>query len=112
MSLNETPSADRVHISFFGVRNAGKSSLVNALTGQEISVVSSAEGRGRSYFCSLVISDREGGQEITAVHISENGETERADTAALLRELDRKHRGIYARIVGAMERAGSDGCHV
>lgn len=42
----------------------------------EISVVSSAEGRGRSYFCSLVISDREGGQEITAVHISENGETE------------------------------------
>ena len=44
MSLNETPSADRVHISFFGVRNAGKSSLVNALTGQEISVVSSVPG--------------------------------------------------------------------
>ena len=44
MSLNETPSADRVHISFFGVRNAGKSSLVNALTGQEMSVVSSVPG--------------------------------------------------------------------
>ena len=41
-----------------------------------------------------------------------DGETERADTAALLRELDRKHRGICARIVGAMERAGIDGWHI
>lgn len=44
MSLNETVSAERVHIGFFGLRNAGKSSLVNALTGQEISVVSSVKG--------------------------------------------------------------------
>ena len=44
MSLNTTPAADRVHIGFFGIMNAGKSSLVNALTGQEMSVVSSVPG--------------------------------------------------------------------
>lgn len=44
MSLNETPSADRLHIVFYGMRNAGKSSLVNALTGQEMSVVSPVPG--------------------------------------------------------------------
>ena len=40
MSMNETPSAERTHIGFFGRRNAGKSSLVNAVTGQSLSVVS------------------------------------------------------------------------
>lgn len=44
MGLNETVSAERVHIGFFGVRNAGKSSLVNAVTGQRLSVVSDVEG--------------------------------------------------------------------
>ncbi len=44
MSLNDTVSADRVHIAFFGKRNAGKSSLVNAVTGQNISVVSDVLG--------------------------------------------------------------------
>ena len=44
MGLNETPSADRLHIGFFGRRNAGKSSLVNAFTGQELSVVSDVKG--------------------------------------------------------------------
>lgn len=44
MSLNQTPSADRLHIGFFGRRNAGKSSLVNAVTGQELSVVSDVLG--------------------------------------------------------------------
>ena len=44
MSLNETPSANRVHIGFFGRRNAGKSSVVNAVTGQEMSVVSDTLG--------------------------------------------------------------------
>ena len=44
MGLNDTPSAERVHIGFFGRRNAGKSSLVNAVTGQELSVVSPVEG--------------------------------------------------------------------
>ena len=44
MSLNETVSADRVHIAFFGKRNAGKSSLVNAVTGQSLAVVSDVKG--------------------------------------------------------------------
>lgn len=44
MGMNETPSADRVHIGFFGARNAGKSSLVNALTNQRMSVVSDIGG--------------------------------------------------------------------
>ena len=44
MSLNETPAAVRTHVGFFGRRNAGKSSLVNALTGQEVSVVSPTLG--------------------------------------------------------------------
>ena len=44
MGLNETVSADRLHIGFFGMRNAGKSSLVNAVTGQELSVVSDVKG--------------------------------------------------------------------
>ena len=44
MSLNQTVSAERVHISFFGRRNAGKSSLVNAVTGQKLAVVSDVKG--------------------------------------------------------------------
>ena len=44
MGLNDTVSAERVHIGFFGIRNAGKSSLVNAVTGQELSVVSDVKG--------------------------------------------------------------------
>lgn len=44
MSLNEAASAERVHIGFFGMRNAGKSSLVNAVTGQSLSVVSEVKG--------------------------------------------------------------------
>ena len=44
MSLNSTPSSERIHIGFFGMRNAGKSSLVNAVTGQELSVVSDIKG--------------------------------------------------------------------
>lgn len=44
MSLNLTPSGERPHIVFFGVRNAGKSSLVNAVTGQAAAVVSSVAG--------------------------------------------------------------------
>ncbi len=44
MSLNDTPFAERVHIGFFGRRNAGKSSVVNAVTGQELSVVSDVKG--------------------------------------------------------------------
>ena len=44
MSLNDTPSGERVHIAFFGRRNAGKSSLVNAFTGQALTIVSDVKG--------------------------------------------------------------------
>ena len=44
MSLNEKASAERLHIAFFGLRNAGKSSVVNAVTNQELSVVSDVKG--------------------------------------------------------------------
>ena len=44
MSLTNTPTAERTHIGFFGLRNAGKSSLVNAVTNQEISIVSDTLG--------------------------------------------------------------------
>ena len=44
MGLNDTPSSERVHIGFFGKRNVGKSSVVNAVTGQELAVVSEIKG--------------------------------------------------------------------
>ena len=44
MSLNNTPSGERIHIGFFGRRNAGKSSVVNAVTGQDLAVVSNVKG--------------------------------------------------------------------
>ena len=42
--LNQTPKGERVHIAFFGLRNAGKSSLVNAFTGQDMAIVSDLKG--------------------------------------------------------------------
>ncbi|MBR5441841.1 MAG: [Clostridia bacterium] len=44
MSLNQVASGERVHIGFFGLRNAGKSSLMNAVTGQQLAVVSDVKG--------------------------------------------------------------------
>ncbi len=44
MGLNDTPSSERVHIGFFGRRNAGKSSVMNAVCGQQIAVVSDVKG--------------------------------------------------------------------
>ncbi len=44
MGLNDTPSGERIHIGFFGRRNAGKSSVVNAVTGQDLAVVSDTKG--------------------------------------------------------------------
>ena len=44
MGMNDTPSGERVHIGFFGRRNAGKSSVVNAVTGQNLSIVSDTKG--------------------------------------------------------------------
>lgn len=44
MGMNQTPASERVHISFFGKRNAGKSSVINAVTGQNLAIVSSVKG--------------------------------------------------------------------
>ena len=44
MSLNETPMANRIHIGIFGRRNAGKSSIINAMTGQSLAIVSDVAG--------------------------------------------------------------------
>ena len=44
MGLNNTPNADRVHIGIFGRRNAGKSSVINAVTGQNLAIVSEVLG--------------------------------------------------------------------
>ena len=44
MSMNNTPMSERVHIGFFGKRNAGKSSVMNAVTGQDLAVVSDVKG--------------------------------------------------------------------
>ena len=51
MGLNETPSGERIHIGFFGRRNAGKSSLVNAVTGQELAIVSEVKGTTTDPVC-------------------------------------------------------------
>ena len=44
MTMNATPSGNRTHIGIFGRRNAGKSSLINALTGQKLAIVSDIKG--------------------------------------------------------------------
>ncbi|MCF0141589.1 MAG: 50S ribosome-binding GTPase, partial [Mogibacterium sp.] len=44
MSMNNAPSGERLHIGIFGRRNAGKSSLINALTGQSLAIVSDVKG--------------------------------------------------------------------
>ena len=44
MGLNDTPQSERIHIGFFGRRHAGKSSVVNAVTNQQMSVVSDVKG--------------------------------------------------------------------
>ena len=44
MSLNAAPSSDRIHIGIFGKRNAGKSSLINAVTSQNLAIVSDIKG--------------------------------------------------------------------
>ena len=57
MSLTDTPNANRLHITLFGRRNSGKSSLINALTGQDTALVSFlerlVEGNGDSRYWSL-----------------------------------------------------------
>ena len=50
--FNQTPGANRLHIGFFGKRNSGKSSLINAFVNQEVSIVSSKAGTTTDPVCS------------------------------------------------------------
>lgn len=50
MGMNQTPASERIHISFFGKRNAGKSSIINAITGQDLAIVSDVKARPRIPF--------------------------------------------------------------
>mgnify|MGYP000184681469 CR=1 FL=1 len=50
MDLNATPSSERIHIGIFGKRNAGKSSLINAITGQNLAIVSDTKGTTTDLF--------------------------------------------------------------
>ena len=92
MSMNEVVSAERVHIGFFGCRNAGKSSLVNAITAQELSVVSDTAGTTTDPVKKsmellpigpVVIVDTPGFDDIGAL-----GEKRVARTRAVLRTID------------------------
>ena len=92
MSMNHVVSAERVHIGFFGCRNAGKSSLVNAVTAQELSVVSPAAGTTTDPVKKamellplgpVVIVDTPGFDDVGAL-----GEKRVARTKKVLREID------------------------
>ena len=52
MGMNNTPASDRIHIGFFGRRNAGKSSVLNAVTGQDLAVVSDVKGTTTDLYIS------------------------------------------------------------
>ena len=60
MSMNQTPMSERVHIGFFGKRNAGKSSVMNAVTGQDIAVVSDVMGTTTDPLYKSVVLLRQG----------------------------------------------------
>ena len=92
MSMNDVVSAERVHIGFFGCRNAGKSSLVNAITAQELSVVSDTAGTTTAPVKKpmellpigpVVIVDTPGFDDL-----GELGEKRVARTRAVLRTID------------------------
>ncbi len=101
MGLNETPRGDRIHIAIYGRRNSGKSSLINALTGQKIALVSEVAGttadpvykpielRGLGA-CALIDTagfDDEG--ELGALRVQKTRETlDRADLALLVLSAD------------------------
>ena len=53
-AMNKTPKGERYHIALFGKRNAGKSSVMNAITGQEISIVSSMKGTTTDPVCKAM----------------------------------------------------------
>ena len=55
MQMNQTPSSERVHIGFFGRRNAGKSSVLNAVTGQDLAVVSDVKGTPASIAATIFL---------------------------------------------------------
>ena len=106
MSLNTTVSAERIHISFFGKRNAGKSSLVNAVTGQNLCVVSDIKGTTTDPvkktmellpLGSVVITDTPGIDdtgELGLLRVQKAEEIiDKTDIAVLVAEAEKKIRG-------------------
>ena len=59
MGMNQTPASERVHISFFGKRNAGKSSVINAVTGQDLAIVSSVMGTTTGASGATILSTKQ-----------------------------------------------------
>ena len=84
MSLNDTPRADRLHIGLFGKRNSGKSSLINALTGQDIAKQLQGRVTGR--------------RVLLTVHMLRHGETVFLDDYTVARLADEL--GCPVQIVG------------
>lgn len=119
MSLNETASAERVHIGFFGMCNAGKSSLVNAVTGQALSVVSDVRGtttdpvRKAMELLPLgpvVILDAPGlddGSELGALRMQKARQAlERTDVAVLVADAVQGLSEADERLIAELERRG------
>ena len=119
MSLNETASAERVHIGFFGMCNAGKSSLVNAVTGQALSVVSDVRGtttdpvRKAMELLPLgpvVILDAPGlddGSELGALRMQKARQAlERTDVAVLVADAAQGLSEADERLIAELERRG------
>ena len=119
MGLTDTPSSERVHIGFFGLRNAGKSSLVNAVTGQDLSVVSDTLGTTTDPVSKameilplgpVVVIDTPGFEDTGALGEQRVARArrvlDRTDVAVLVTDATRPLAPSEAELVGLFERRG------
>ena len=119
MGLTDTPSSERVHIGFFGLRNAGKSSLVNAVTGQDLSVVSDTLGTTTDPVSKameilplgpVVVIDTPGFDDTGALGEQRVARArrvlDRTDVAVLVTDATRPLAPSEAELVGLFERRG------
>ena len=99
MSLEQVPASERVHIGFFGARNAGKSSLVNALTGQEVSIVSEVAGTTTDAVCKSMEL-----LPLGPVLITDTAGYDDDDAALGAQRTERTRRELYRRRAGRPDR--------